>query len=205
MAYIITVEEATRGIFAAWYMFLRDKRAAQLFDNTYMAAVKSYWAALIVLPLYMLGTTIEFLNPSEDVRNFATLAAEAGLFNATVAEFCIFVLCWFVAWPLVLDRITPYLDEACDRNFFRYIAAYNWMRVTYVLVGLLFVALHYAGLIPAASAAPVALTVLVVLWSYHWFVMRHALGINGGYAALLVAAEFSFVTTIKALILATAL
>ncbi|MDH3231110.1 MAG: hypothetical protein OEN55_15075 [Alphaproteobacteria bacterium] len=204
MAYIITVEEATRGIFAAWFMFLRDKRAALLLENTYMAAVKSYWAALIVLPLYMLGTTIEFLNPSNDIRNFAALAAEAGLFNATVAEFCIFVLCWFVAWPLVLDRITPYLED-CDGNFFRYIAAYNWMRVTYVLVGLAFVALHFAGLIPAGAADAVALTVLMVLWSYHWFVLRHALGVNGGYAALLVAAEFLFVTMVKALILATAL
>jgi len=204
VAYIITVEEATRGIFAAWFMFLRDKRAALLLENTYMAAVKSYWAALIVLPLYMLGTTIEFLNPSNDIRNFAALAAEAGLFNATVAEFCIFVLCWFVAWPLVLDRITPYLED-CDGNFFRYIAAYNWMRVTYVLVGLAFVALHFAGLIPAGAADAVALTVLMVLWSYRWFVLRHALGVNGGYAALLVAAEFLFVTMVKALILATAL
>ena len=203
MAYIITVEEATRGVFAAWFMLLRDKRAPLLLENTYMAAVKSYWAALIVLPLYLLGTSLEFLNPSEDVRNFATLAAEAGLFNATVAEFCIFVLCWFVAWPLLLDRITPYLD--CDENFFRYIAAYNWMRVTYVLVGLTFVALHFAGLIPAGSADAAALTVLVVLWSYHWFVLRHALGVNGGYAALLVAAEFMFVTMIKALILLAAL
>ena len=204
MAYIITVDEATRGIFAAWFMFLRDKRAALLLENTYMAAVKSYWAALIVLPLYMLGTTIEFLSPSDDIRNFAALAAEAGLFNATVAEFCIFVLCWFVAWPLVLDRITPYLENS-DGNFFRYIAAYNWMRVTYVLVGLIFVTLHFAGLIPAAAADAVALTVLLVLWSYHWFVLRHALGVNGGYAALLVAAEFMFFTTVKALILATAL
>ncbi len=203
MAYIITVEEATRGVFAAWFMLLRDKRAPLLLENTYMAAVKSYWAALIVLPLYLLGTSLEFLSPSEDVRNFATLAAEAGLFNATVAEFCIFVLCWFVAWPLLLDRITPYLD--CDENFFRYIAAYNWMRVTYVLVGLTFVALHFAGLIPAGSADAAALTVLVVLWSYHWFVLRHALGVNGGYAALLVAAEFMFVTMIKALILLAAL
>jgi len=202
VAYIITVEEATRGIFAAWFMFLRDKRAALLLENTYMAAVKSYWAALIVLPLYMLGTTLEFLNPSDDIRNFAALAKEAGLFNATVAEFCIFVLCWFVAWPLVLDRIAPLLD--CDDNFFRYVVAYNWMRVTYVLVGLSFVTLHFAGLIPTGVADAAALTVLLMLWSYHWFVLRHALGVNGGFAALLVAAEFMFVTTIKALILAAA-
>jgi len=203
VAYIITVEEATRGIFAAWFMFLRDKRAALLLENTYMAAVKSYWAALIVLPLYMLGTMIEFLNPSDDIRNFAALAGEAGLFNATVAEFCIFVLCWFVAWPLVLDRIAPLLD--CDGNFFRYIAAYNWMRVTYVLVGLSFVSLYAAGLIPASVADAAALTVLVLLWSYHWFVLRHALGVNGSLAALLVAVEFTFVTTIKALILTVAM
>lgn len=203
MAYIITVEEATRGLFAAWYMLIHDKRAPQLLENTYMAAVRSYWAALIVLPLYMLGTTIEILNPTDDVRNFATMAAEAGLFNATVAEFCIFILCWFVAWPLVLDRLTPYLD--CDDNFFRYIAAYNWMRVAYVLVGLLYAALHFAGAIPAGATNFVALAVLLMLWSYHWFVLRHALGVNGGFAALLVATEFMFFTTLKALILAVAL
>lgn len=203
MTYLITVEEAMRGIFAAWFMFLRDKRAAALLDNSYLGAVKSYWAALIVLPLYMLGTTIEFLGPSDSLRNFGYMAGEAGLLNATIAEICIYILCWFVAWPLVLDRLAPYLD--CEENFFRYIAGYNWMRVMYILIGLIFITLNFAGIIPEESRNAAAFTVLAVLWTYHWFVLRHALGVNGGYAALLVAAEFLFVSMIKDLILVTAL
>lgn len=191
-----------RGIFAAWFMFLRDKRAASLLDNSFVGAVKSYWAALFVLPLYMLGTTIEFLAPSEDMRNFGYMVSEAGLLNATIAELCIFVLCWFVAWPLVLDRIASYLD--CEDNFFRYIAGYNWMRVIYVLIGLVYVTLNFAGVIPKESQTAAAFTLLAMLWTYHWFVLRHALGVNGGYAALLVAAEFLFVSMVRDLVLVTA-
>lgn len=203
MAYVITVEEATRGIYAAGSMFLRDKRAATLFENTYRAAVRSYWAALVVLPLYILGTSIEFLIPSENLQNFGYLAGEAGLFNATLAEICIFVLCWFVAWPVMLDRFTGWLD--CDGNFFRYIVAYNWMRVAYVFVGLVFISAYYTGLIPAESADILAIGLLLVLWSYHWFVLRHVLGIDAILATLLVATEFLFVSLLKNLILHTAL
>lgn len=203
MAYVITVREATRGIYAAGSMFLRDKSAADLFENTYHAAVRSYWAAMIVLPLYILGTALEFLIPSEKIQNFGYLASEAGLLNATVAEICIFVLCWFVAWPVFLDRFTGWLD--CDKNFFRYIVAYNWMRVTYVVVGVSYVSMHYAGLIPAGSSDVVAIALLLVLWSYHWFVLRHALGVDALFATLLVASEFMFVTLIKGLILQSAL
>ena len=44
-----------------------------------------------------------------------------------------------------------------------------------------------------------------MLWSYHWFLLRHALGLNGGLAALMVALEFFFITMLKDFIVNTAI
>ncbi len=204
MSYAITVEEATRGVYAAWRLLLRDRTAVRLLENSYSGAVRSFWAAVVVLPLYALSLSLELLTPSDSYVNFGTLAAQAGMPSAVIAEFCIFVLCWFVAWPLVVDRLAPWLD--CDGNFFRYVSAYNWMHVVYALVGLLFLSLISTGLVAADSRDIVAFSLLALLWTYHWFVLRYALGVNGGFAALLVAAEVMFTTILlKNLIIFVAL
>lgn len=203
MSYPIALQETTRGLFATWRMLLRDPRAVSLFENSHAGALRSYWAAAVILPVYVLVVGIEYATPSESYANFGTLAAHSGLLSATLAEFCIFTLCWFVAWPLVVDRLAAYLD--CEENFFRYVAAYNWMHVPYVLAGLLFWTGKMSGVIHDGNAFIASISLLGVLWTYHWFVLRHALGLNGGYAAMLVALEFVFVTMLKDFIVNTAL
>ncbi|MBE9552374.1 MAG: hypothetical protein IMF05_02810 [Proteobacteria bacterium] len=203
MSYSIAFKETARGLFATWRMFLRDPRAASLFENSHAGALRSYWAAVVILPVYMLVTSIEYAVPSESYANFGRLVEHSGLLSATLAEFCVYTLCWFVAWPLVVDRIAPYLD--CGQNFFRYVAAYNWMHVPYVLIGLLFWIGKMSGVIHDGNNFAATLTLLGVIWTYHWFVLRHALGLNGGYAALLVGLEFVFITMLKEMILSTAM
>lgn len=203
MARSIAFEETTRGLYATWRLFLRDTRAASLFENSHAGALRSYWAAVVILPAYVLIAAIEYAMPAESHAKFGTLVGHSGLLGATLAEFSIYTLCWFVAWPLVVDRLAPYLD--CDRNFFRYVAAYNWMHVPYVLVGLLFWTGNMAGVIHDGNSLVAALALLSVLWVYHWLVARHALGVNGGIAALLVGGEFLFVTMLKGIILTVAL
>lgn len=145
----------------------------------------------------------QYAIPSESYYNFGTLAEHSGLLSATLAQFCFYTLCWFVAWPLVVDRLAGYLD--CEKNFFRYVSAYNWMHVLYVLVGLLFWTGKMSGIIHDGNSFAASLTLLGMLWTYHWFVLRHVLGLNGGYAAMLVALEFVFVTMLKDVIINTAM
>ena len=184
-------------------MFLRDPRAASLFENNHAGALRSYWAVAAILPVYMLVIGVEYATPSDSYANFGTLTGHSGLLGAALAEFCIFTLCWFVAWPLVVDRLAVYLD--CEENFFRYVAAYNWMHLPYVLAGLLFWTGKMSGVIHDGNGFIASLSLLGVLWTYHWFVLRHALGLNGGYAAMLVALEFIFVTMLKDFIVNTAM
>jgi len=203
VTYSIAFQETTRGLFATWRMFMRDPRAAALFENSYSGAVRSYWAAAVILPLYILVIGIEIAVPTNSYGNFGTLAEHSGLLSASLAEFCTFTLCWFVAWPLVVDRLAPYLD--CEKNYFRYVAAYNWMHLPYVVAGLLYWAGKTNGLIHDGNDFAASLSLVGFLWTYHWFVLRHALGLNGGYAAMLVALEFIFVTMLKQMIISTAL
>ena len=51
---MITREEAITGLYAAWRLFLRDRRAVALFDDSYAGVVKSFFCAVIVLPGYVL-------------------------------------------------------------------------------------------------------------------------------------------------------
>lgn len=203
MYYSIALAETSRGLYAAWRMFIHDARAAELFENSYAGAVRSYWAVLIVLPLYLLSVAIETTFPSESYFNFATLAAHSGLLAASLSEFCIFTLALFVVWPLVMDRLTVYLD--CEKNFFRYVAAYNWMHVPYVMVGLVFWIGKLSGFIHDGNSLMLSLSLLGLLWTYHWFILRHALGVNGGFAAMLVGAEYFMVLMLKDVIVTTAL
>lgn len=203
MSYSIALAETTRGLYAAWRMFIRDARAADLFENSYAGALRSYWAVLIVLPLYLLSVAIESTFPSESYFNFATLAEHSGLLAASLAEFCVFTLAFFVVWPLIMDRLAVYLD--CEKNFFRYVAAYNWMHVPYVLVGLAFWAGKLSGFVHDGNSLIISLSMLSLLWTYHWFILRHALGVNGGFAAMLVGAEYFMVLMLKDIIVTTAL
>lgn len=180
-------------------MFLRDPRAAALFENSYSGALRSYWAVLVILPVYLLVIGIESIVPSTSTGNFGVLAGHSGLLVASLAEFSIYTLCWFVAWPLVIDRIAPYFG--CEENFFRYVSAYNWMHVPYVLGGLLFWVGALTGVFHSGNDFAASLSLVAILWIYHWFVLRHALGLNGGFAAMLVAAEFILVTMLKDIIL----
>lgn len=203
MSYSITLEETTRGLIATWRMFLRDPRAASLFENNYAAALRSYWAAIVILPVYVLVIGIEYVVPSDRYDNFGKLAEHAGLLSATLAEFCIYTLCWFVAWPLVVDRLAPLLD--CDKNFFRYVSAYNWMHVPYVLVGALFWTGQMYGVIHDGNMFIMSISLLGMLWTYHWFILRHVLGLNGGFSALLVALELILSAMLKDIAISTAM
>lgn len=203
MSYALNFEQTTRGVYAAWRLFLRDPRAAKLFENSYEGAVRSYWAAAVILPVYVAIVAMEYAIPVGGYANFGKLAGEAGFFNAAVAEVIVYALCWFVAWPLVIDRIAPMLG--CDANFFRYVSAYNWMHMVYVAIGLLYWTLIMAGLVDPANGLAVTVSLLTLLWIYHWFVVRHTLEVNGAVATLLVASEFMSVTMLKGMVLTAAL
>lgn len=193
MAYAITVEDATRGIFVAVRLFARDARAANLIDDSYHGVVKSFWSAALALPVFALILYLQTGIPSDHLSNFGVLVAEAGFASAISGTLVAYAVSW-LAWPLVMDRVAPVIG--CDRQYFRYIAAYNWMSAIWWLVILGYTMLRYTDVVTRDTANMFAFGVLTILWAYHWFVIRSTLAIGGGWAALLVAADFMLMSII---------
>lgn len=193
VAYAITVEDATRGLFVAWRLLLRDERAAGLIDDSYQGVVKSFWSAILALPAFGLILYLQTGIPSDQLANFGVLAAEAGLANALGGSLVAYAVTW-LAWPLVMDRIAPALG--CDAHYFRYLAAYNWMSAFWWLIMLGYTVLRFTNVVTLEVASAFGLGVLTIMWAYHWFVIRTTLKVSGGVAGALVAVDFMLMSVI---------
>lgn len=202
MAVPITVNDVSKGFYAAWRLLHRDREAVSLLDNTLEGVKKSFWCAAIILPAYVLFLLFEIGTPVDEIGNIGNTIAKAGLFNAWAAEMAFFVMSW-VAWPLAMDRIAPWFER--DENYFRYLISYNWAHGLRIVLLVGYMALRFSGMVPEDLVGLLKLSVLVVFWAYHWFLLRNVLGVEGGAAALLVAAEFAMIVAINQMATAVAM
>lgn len=195
MAVSITVNEASRGVYAAWRLLRCDRGAVSLLDDTLEGVVKSYWCAALILPFYGLFLLLEAGVPVEHLGSMSNLAAKAGLMNALIGEAVFYVLAWWVVWPLIMDRVAPWLGR--DENYFRYIVAFNWSHSVRIGLLVVYMAMRYGGMIPGDMLVIVQLSLLLLLCAYHWFLLRNVLETDGGTAVGLVAAEYAMMVILN--------
>lgn len=188
MASPISVEDVTRGVFVAWRLFLRDDKAVALIDDSRSGAVKSFWCAALVLPAMFAIWALQHATPSTVPGNFGVLVEKAG-FARTVAVLAVFYVIHWTAWPVLMHGLAAFLDRS--RYYCRYLAAYNWSALVIVMLHLLFAVVDYSGIATVRVTVLFSFAILAVMWAYHWFILRRVLDINGGFAAVLVAAHFS--------------
>lgn len=198
----LTMEDTTRGVTLALRLFLRDGDAARSIDDSYEGAVKSFWCAAIVLPFYFLYLSLLLGMPGEINSNFVFMVQKAGLANAAAVKTIAYAIGW-VAWPLVMHHLAPVLG--CNRQFFRYIVAYNWMSVVTTVLLLGYGAVLASGLVGRDMAILIGFSVAVLFWAYHWFIIRVTLDVGGAVAVGLVMADFAVAAVINDIGLAVAL
>ena len=73
MSQSIAFQETTRSLYATWRMFLRDPRAASLFENSHAGALRSYWAAAVILPVFILTLGAQYISPDVSRNSFGAL------------------------------------------------------------------------------------------------------------------------------------
>ena len=174
---MITKQEIFEGLYGAWRLLLGDRGAVALFDDSVAGFWKSFFAAVLVLPIYLVMTAmgaIEF----DSSRSLPAIVL-------IVLEF--YVIAW-VLWPLVIGHVLPVLDR--DEKFTLYIVAYNWMSA--VGAGLFFIAVLVTTLLPIPDgfAALIMVGALLGVLAYHVFIAHTALSITIGVAIGLTVADF---------------
>jgi len=183
----ITLNEVSKGVFIAWRLFRWDRKVVALLDDSPAGALKSFWCAALVLPLVFILWALQHATDSSAPGNFGVLVGKAGLAR-TVAVLTVFYVIQWTAWPLLMYGLAEFINSG--RYYFRYLAAYNWSAIVVAALRLIYAAIDFSDIASREFMVLVSLGILTVMWAYHWFILRVVLDVNGGFAAVLVAAHF---------------
>ena len=166
----LTAREAVYSIFGAYRLAMLDKSGLSYMDRSPEGAIRSFNAALIVLPAYAVLVVLRLWDVLPDVS----------LLRFVTVEGLAYVISWS-AFPLVMFYISGLLDRS--ERYFDFLSAYNWSAVIQMGVYLPVVAVADSGLMPAGVDEGLVLAVTMLVLMYQWFIARTTLDINGGSAA----------------------
>jgi hypothetical protein len=174
---MITKQEIFEGLYGAWRLLLGDRGAVALFDDSVAGFWKSFFAAILVLPIYLVMTTMGLIE-FDSSRSLPAIVL-------IVLEF--YIIAW-VLWPLIIGHVLPVLDRV--DKFTLYIVAYNWMSA--VGAGLFFIAVLVTTLLPIPDGftALIMVGALLGVLAYHVFIAQTTLSITIGVAIGLTVADF---------------
>jgi hypothetical protein len=169
-------QEIVYRIQGAWRLARFDASGAQYFDDNPAAALRSFFAAVLVAPAFFVVKLlmVDEAATGEPFPTFLTFALG-------------YSLLWTV-FPVVAYRICQEIGQ--ERAFFRYISADNWAGIIGQHLHLVLVVLFVGGMIPEALAPLLGLALQTYILAYSWFIARHCLGVGPLPAVGFVALQF---------------
>lgn len=162
--------EIARSLTGAWRLLLLDPGAMGQFDVSIGGFRRSFFAAILVAPLYVVRG---YLDP-------AAIEVEAAGVGHAVAQVIAYVLAW-AAFPVAMIFIARFLD--LRGAYVGFIVALNWARV---LQAVLLLAVSGAAAVAGAPSDFLTVTAFGAVLAYQWVVTRTALATTGLTAAALV-------------------
>ena len=166
---IPTQVEVLTGLYGAWRLARLDRRGMGFFDDSTSGLIKSFFAAALVAPGFILLMAL-YLPAS---------VLEAGISRLVVVLTIAYVLSWTV-FPVMVHQIC--LNIGKDDRFAAYIVAINWARVVQTAVLLPIAAIAQFELLGSGIGNFLNTATYILILVYFWFVSRTALDI-GGFAA----------------------
>jgi len=185
---IPSLQEIVYRLVGALTLARFDARGAQYFDETPSTALRSFFAAAISLPAYII---ILLLSNSDTLSN--DLPSDLQPTDPTVT-LLVHLLQYSLSWtvyPVIAYRICQSIGR--EAAFFRYLSAENWLNVVGYHLMLLVVIVIASGVLPESLGWLLLLSVYAYLLTYSWFNARTCLGIGSPGAAGLVVVQI-FVT-----------
>ncbi len=169
----LTARDVAFSVYGVYRLAMFDKSGMGYLDRSAEGALKSFHAAVIVLPAYVVLLALRLWDQ----------AAGASLPWIVLVEAIAYVVSW-TAFPVVMMQIAAALDRQ-DR-YTGFLAAYNWSAVVQMTVYLPAVILAESGLLDPALGRGFVFGVVMALLTYQWFILRTALEVGGLAAAGLV-------------------
>ena len=169
----LTTSAILMALNGAYRLARFDRSGLELFDRSPEGALNSFYAAVVVLPVYALLLAIRLWGQVDDTPMLQILTVES----------IAYVVSW-TAFPLALHRIAGLMGRA--ERYPGALTAYNWSAVIQMAVYAPVMVLSATGLLPSALSEGLVFGVMMAMLTYQWFVLRTALDLSGLAAAALV-------------------
>lgn len=182
------INHFARSLAGAWQLVKLNPRAMDYFDKSADGFWKSFWAIILVAPLFFMWVNISYEQ-----------AVEQGYSGPVEAN----ILAYIVGLPLfalVMVFFTRFLK--IDTHYTPMIIAYNWLSVIIYYITMPIDLLMRVGLLPEKAAMLVTFAAIFYLQIYvTWFTFKQSLRISGGLAIGVLAFEFLFSLSVMVLLL----
>ena len=174
---MISARETFTALYGALRLARLDPSGMNFFEQTETGFWRSFFAAVLVAPFYLMLTAIRHSGLTETVPFVRFLAV----------EMIAYVIAW-VAFPLLMASLTRSLGR--EAHYIRYIVAYNWAAVWQNALYMPVAMLSVGGVLSTANANVLGVLALGLIVIYVWFITRTALEVTGGMAAGIVGIDF---------------
>lgn len=175
---MVNSRELSVALYGAWRFATLDRAAVQFFDNTPDSFWKSFNAAWLALPAYALLVLLSFVQHPVDAGPFRILSVES----------ISYVIGW-VLFPLVMIAFTDTTKTA--RNYYRFIAAWNWSIVLQAYFFLGVSAFSASGTVPESLGGLISLVATFAIFFYQGFVAKTTLDVTLPVAFLIVVVDLT--------------
>ena len=172
-------QEIVYRVYGAWRLARFDAKGVQFFDATPEAALRSFFAAALVAPAFVISQLL--VSSGAEVKSDASSVA---VFLVFALEYC---LLWVVP-PVIVYRVCQLVGR--ETVFFRFLSASNWSSVVTVHLQLAFTLLGAGAVLPETLAPLLAFVLYAYVICYQWFVARHCLDVSALASVGFVALQF---------------
>lgn len=159
-----------------------DRSGLAFFDRSVAGFWRSFYAASLVLPIYILTLLLIGKLPQE-------LAAWA-------LEGAGYVINW-LAFPCLMLTLVELMDR--EKRYFDYMVPYIWASIPQNGLLLLVALINSTGLIPPALGMLLGVAAFFSILAYKWYIAQVGLEISGRAALGLVVVDVSLAVMIQQL------
>jgi hypothetical protein len=170
------IGEIASSLYGSLRLASGDKNGTSYFNTSHLGFWRSFTAAVIVAPIFILLLNVRYIVSDNDINffRFASIYAIA------------YVIGW-IAFPLIISYITSMLGN--EKKFVGYIVIYNWASVLQNFIYLPFAILVEAHLIYGTTSTIIGLCLLGLVFLYISFITKTVLDVSNGIAAAIVVLD----------------
>ncbi|WP_119167452.1 hypothetical protein [Algihabitans albus] len=155
--------ETLKSLYAVWRLLRGDRSAVSLLEEGPEGFVKSFFAAALVLPFWLLH---EWMLLSDE-------RVAGGLPFLFAIEGLTYGISW-LAFPVAMTFVAEALGRS--QHYFRHIVVWNWAVVIQAAFAVPVAAL--AGAAEVAALGGILLLVQIAIFVYQWYLTRVALQVD---------------------------